>query len=149
MTRGMMRFLSWALVLLLAAPPPALWAEPLGTTFIYQGRLSDGGGPANGSYDFEFRLFDALTLGNQVAGPLSKAGVAVAGGLFSVELDFGPGAFAGERRWLEIGVQPAGGGGFTTLVPRQELTATPNATFAVTATTINGLACGDGDVPRW
>jgi hypothetical protein len=27
--------------------------------FTYQGSLRDGGNPANGTYDFEFRLFDA------------------------------------------------------------------------------------------
>ncbi len=27
-----------------------------GTAFIYQGRLNDNGGPANGFHDFRFRL---------------------------------------------------------------------------------------------
>lgn len=31
---------------------------PDGTAFTYQGRLMDGGSPANGSYDLEFRLYD-------------------------------------------------------------------------------------------
>src|SRR4249919_2599993 len=29
-----------------------------GSTFTYQGRLLDGGNPANGSYDFQFSLYD-------------------------------------------------------------------------------------------
>ena len=29
------------------------------TEFTYQGSLKKGSAPANGSYDFEFRLFDA------------------------------------------------------------------------------------------
>jgi hypothetical protein len=34
-------------------------AEPAGTAFTYQGRLSDNDGPAGGTYDFEFRLYTA------------------------------------------------------------------------------------------
>ena len=34
------------------------------TSFIYQGQLADGGGPANGNYDFQFTLLD--TNGNPV-----------------------------------------------------------------------------------
>ena len=33
------------------------------TEFAYQGNLRDGGAPANGHYDFEFRLYDALSDG--------------------------------------------------------------------------------------
>ena len=32
--------------------------------FTYQGRLTDGSMPANASYDFEFRLYDAAAGGN-------------------------------------------------------------------------------------
>ena len=28
------------------------------TTFTYQGRLTDGGTPANGMYNMQFRIFD-------------------------------------------------------------------------------------------
>ncbi len=38
------------------------------TAFTYQGRLQDGGNPATGLYDFEFRLFDA-SLGGAQQGP--------------------------------------------------------------------------------
>src|SRR5438477_4000558 len=34
--------------------------------FTYQGKLADGGSPANGSYQFACKLFDAATDGNQV-----------------------------------------------------------------------------------
>ena len=30
------------------------------TIFTYQGKLNDNGNPANGPYDFQFKLFDTL-----------------------------------------------------------------------------------------
>ena len=38
-----------------------------GTAFTYQGRLADNGAPANGAYDFQFTIFDALSGGNSLA----------------------------------------------------------------------------------
>ncbi len=39
-----------------AAAPTAV-----GTAFTYQGRLLDNGASANGQYDFQFKLYDALS----------------------------------------------------------------------------------------
>ncbi|MHC4676521.1 MAG: hypothetical protein ACYTBZ_28885 [Planctomycetota bacterium] len=39
-------------------------AGPMGTAFTYQGRLSDEGSPAEGKYDFQFKLYDADSDGN-------------------------------------------------------------------------------------
>ena len=61
----------------------------VGTAFTYQGRLTDGGNPANGEYDFQFRLYDAATGGSQVGSTISKGDVTVTDGLFTVEVDFG------------------------------------------------------------
>ena len=107
--------------------------EPLGTAFTYQGRLRLAGGPASGDYGFEFSLWDAATGGTQVCTTQSVAAQPVRNGLFTVELDFGPTAFTGEARWLEIAVQGPGGGGYTTLSPRQKLAATPHALYALVA----------------
>jgi hypothetical protein len=107
---------------------------PLGTSFTYQGRLTDGGGPATGSYDFQIILYDAAAGGAQVGPILTRDNVAVADGLFTVSLDFGA-AFNGSKRWLEIGVRPgASTGGYSILSPRQELTASPNAVFSASTT---------------
>src|SRR5262249_45389864 len=129
-----------AVVFLLAS---AVGAEtPLGTAFTYQGRLTDGGGPASGVYDLQFTLFSAETEGTQVGPILTSAGRVVTDGLFPVPLDFGSSAFAGNARWLEIAVRPGSGGAFTSLAPRQALTATPNALWsrtAASATTVSGL----------
>ena len=81
--------------------------------FTYQGRLLDGGQPANGSYDFQFALADALTGGNRVGPALTNAPVSVSNGLFVVVVDFGSGAFDGSARWLEIGVRTNGSAALT------------------------------------
>jgi hypothetical protein len=48
------------------------------TSVTYQGKLTDGGNPANGKYDFVFRLFDSS--GTQIGGDLEKGDVPVTGG---------------------------------------------------------------------
>jgi hypothetical protein len=98
--------------------------------------------------DFQFSLFDAASAGNLIAGPTSVSNVDVIEGLFAVEVDFGPVEFNGQARWLEIASRtPAGSGTFTTLTPRQPLTAAPYARFAVAApwTGLTGVPAGFAD----
>ena len=105
------------------------------TAFTYQGRLFDQGTAANGNYDLQFSVFDAATVGNQLGTSLTNSTVAVSNGLFTVNLDFGPGAFDGSARWLEIAARTNGSSGsFTTLAPRQAITSTP---YAITAANVN------------
>jgi hypothetical protein len=119
----------------------ALSLQPLtafaqGTAFGYQGRLNDGEGLANGIYEFEFSLYDDGTAGRRVAGPITRAPVTISNGFFSVTLDFGDGTvFSGPPRWLEISVRTSGGGAFTTLAPRQQITASP---YSITAGNLTG-----------
>ena len=123
----------WAHVCIVSLGIPLADAQaPLGTVFTYQGQLKLAGAPLNAPADFQFWLWDADVGGNLVAPPLLVDNWPVASGLFTVRLDFGPNAFYGDARWLEIWVRsPAGSGGdYTVLAPRQELTATPNAQFA-------------------
>ena len=118
-----------------ADAPAGTGRAPVGSSFTYQGRLTDGGSPANGNYDLQFRLYDDLTGGNQIGSTVNVNGIAVTDGLFTTLLDFGATAFAGQARWLEVAVRPAGGGSYTTLNPRQPLTASPYALHAEQATT--------------
>lgn len=122
------------LALTLAVCPAALLrAQPLGTAFTYQGRLVENGTPATGAYDFQLRLFDAPAAGAPVGATVTRDDVAVADGLFTVSLDFGP-VFTGSARWLEMAVRPgASTGAYTTLPARQELTPAPNALFGASA----------------
>ncbi len=109
------------------------------TEFTYQGSLKDGAAPANANYDFEFALFDAASGGTQVGATLARNTVAVTNGIFAVKLDFGS-QFPGADRYLEIRVRISGGGGLTTLSPRQLVNSAPysvktlNADNATTAT---------------
>src|SRR3954463_6405923 len=76
--------------------------------FTYQGRLSDGGTPANGNYDLQFALFDSATSGAQIGATQTVSNVAISGGIFTARLDFGANAFTGAARFLEIGARPSG-----------------------------------------
>lgn len=108
------------------------WSAPvfaIGTTFTYQGTLEDGGNPANGSYDLQFRALDGT--GTQVGPLLSLPDVAISNGVFSVQLDFGLTVFTGDDRFLQIGVRPgASVGSFTILAPNTPIHPAPYAQVA-------------------
>ena len=111
----------------------------LGAPFTYQGRLLDGGQPANGAYDLQFALSGVPVGESYIGSPVTAAPVAVSNGLFTVALDFGDGVFDGSARWLEVGVRTNGSAApYTVLTPRQPLTAAPYALYANTA----GVASG-------
>jgi hypothetical protein len=117
-------------------PAPAL--APIGTSFTYQGSLIDGGSPANGAYDFEFKLFNDASVGTQVGSTVTKGDVDTSEGIFTVELGFGD-VFDGTAYWLEIWVRlGAETGGYQQLLPRQPLTAVPYANFSQDAGELDG-----------
>lgn len=109
-----------------------------GTAFTYQGQLVSSGAPASGIYNLSFTLFTVPAGGSAAAGPVITNGVIVTNGLFTVTIDFGSGVFIGQTNWLEIGVETNGVNTFTTLAPRQQLTPTPYAIFAHTASNLLG-----------
>lgn len=141
-----------------------IFAAAQGTAFNFQGRLNDGTNPANGSYDLQFKLFNAATGGTQIGSTVSRPNTALINGVFSVTLDFGASAFTNPNSiFIEIAVRPnASPNAFTILGPRQQLTVVPfavrannatnadnalnaqNATTATTATTAtNALSLGN------
>lgn len=114
-------------------------ASAQSTAFTYQGHLMDGGASANGNYDLQFTLKNALTAGATVGTPQAVSPVAAVNGIFTVTLDFGGAAFDGSDRWVELGVRPAGSVvAYTVLAPRQRLNATPYALKALSATNLTG-----------
>jgi hypothetical protein len=125
------------------------------SVFTYQGQLKEAGVPANGSYDLLFRIFGQAEGGEEIPGAdggLLVQDVPVMHGLFTVDLDFGPDVFQRhDELWLEIAVKPAefAPADFTTLVPRQRLSAAPWAIVAESAKTAGGgsLAFGGLGAP--
>jgi hypothetical protein len=98
------------------------------TSFTYQGVISSAGNSHPGPVDLRFRLYDAATQGTQVGAQVSSVGVPLDQGRFAAVLDFGVAPFSPNApRWLEIDVADAGSGVFTTLTPRQPLSAAPFA----------------------
>ncbi|MFG0283028.1 MAG: hypothetical protein ACF8R7_01280 [Phycisphaerales bacterium JB039] len=105
--------------------------SPVDPAITYQGELRSGAVPAAGPVDLRFRLFEEAAAGAQVGPQLELLGAALVDGRFSVDLDFGPGAFGADARWLEIDVRQAGVGSFVTLSPRQRVGPAPVALFAL------------------
>ncbi len=95
-----------------------VYAQP----FTYQGMLKENGTPANGTFSMTFKLFDALTGGNQIGFTITR-NVSVQHGLFTTTLDFGA-VWNGADRYLEITV------GSTVLSPRVKINPVPYAAFA-------------------
>jgi hypothetical protein len=113
-------------VLMLRSSP----ALAQGTVFTYQGRLNNNGAPANGTYDFRFRIASDPSGDNFVGNPSLISGVTVTNGLFTAPVDFGAGVFNGSNLWLQVEVRTNGVGGYSALFPPQPLTPAP---YAITA----------------
>lgn len=133
-----LRSLVIAFCALLLLAPRVGRAEPQGSGFTYQGRLSQANTPYTGGVALRFTLWDAAgtgdppTGGTQVGSPQLLAAVPVTEGLFSVTLnaagEFGAQAFAGEQRWLQVEVcADAECASSTVLGPRQAITGAPYA----------------------
>ena len=136
-----------------------------GTAFSYQGYLTVDEGLANGPFDFNFALYDAVAAGNQVGITIPEDDVAVSDGKFTVLLDFGD-VFDGSSLWLQIGVSPDRDTiPISTLSPRQLLSSTPYASYASKSPwsglagvpgdladgdddVLGGLPCGEGQVAK-
>ena len=101
----------------------------LETIFVYQGSLMEAGEPASGEYEFQLRLLDDLNF--QISTTQFSSAV-INEGIFQIDMDFGPGAFDGSTRYLEVSVRPfMDAGPYTLLSPSQLITSTPFAQFAL------------------
>lgn len=136
-----MRSLTLAVLFLASAAA----AQP--TVFTYQGLLSEAGTPANGVFDFRFRLFDAADGGNQIGGPSCADNVTVIDGFFTAPVDVGQLFATTDERWMRIQVRRDTGQDcaipfdYIELAPLQRLTAAPIANHAKSSF---GLDAPDG-----
>ena len=117
----MTRICALIIIVIAAVTVGSPLAAQTDTVFTYQGELKENGGPANGTFDVDFGLWDDPAAGNQVGSTNTFNSLPILEGLFTVELDFGASAFDNNDRWLEITV--AG----VPLVPRQRVTRAPYA----------------------
>jgi|GEM_PF-5436339 len=122
-----------------------------GTTFTYQGSLLLNDEAVDDTCDFKFSLFDAATDGNPIGSTQTINSELVSDGLFSVDLDFGAGAFGGSVRYLEIELRCTDDSSFSTLTPRQPVYAAPQAMYAaqVPWSGLTGLSCTTNQVVKW
>jgi hypothetical protein len=116
-----------ALAMLLPLIPVSAHAAGPGYAFTYQGSLSDNGTPSTGPYDFQCTLWDAAGGGTQIGPTLTLDDRQVTSGVFAIDLDFGPNAYVGDARWLEVGIRPGASTGAYSLLPRQKLNPSPFA----------------------
>lgn len=136
MLRTHRRSLTAAVATLAGLACSALAQGPVSTAFTYQGQLTSSGSAMNGPVDLQFRLYNAASGGSQVGPTVCLDSTAVANGYFTATLDFGS-QFAGQALFLDISVRtdttlPCGDpAGYTNLAPRQSLTATPYAMYAL------------------
>lgn len=124
---------------------PAAVAEPIS----YQGQFNDAGQTPVGAYDLRFRLYDAASGGNALGVAVERS-VNLSesdNGVFSfADLDFGPGVFNGQLRWIEVAIR-TGADAFTVLSPRQPLTFVPQSVYASkSGTTLNDAFQNGGTI---
>lgn len=124
-------------------------AEAASGVVSYQGRLTDGGFPTSGSYDFQFLLKDAASAGNTVGEPLIMT-LQVQNGVFSASLPWKPALFDGAPRWVEVQVRPTAAAGSTTgstsgaaapyaVLERQRIFSAPYSYRSQSAVTVDSV----------
>ncbi|MFN9791760.1 MAG: tail fiber domain-containing protein [Pseudomonadota bacterium] len=115
-------------VLLACAPVHA-------TGFVYEGRLDDGGAPANGRYDLRLSPLADAKSGAALAAPIVFEDVPVVDGRFRIDFEL-PLATVGAA-WIEVAVRDGSAvGAFSTIPGRSE---------AVTAKAIGACWSSTGD----
>lgn len=114
--------------------------------FVYQGKLSDNGQPADGVYDLTFEYYTVIS-GGAVQLTATRDDVQVSDGVFQINLPMPP---SDDARFLELAVRDgASTGGYTQLLPRTFIASTPYATKALNVewdrNMSNYLTFGGGD----
>lgn len=129
MKRPIPRTLSLLAVIAILSAPAGLAQTP----FTYQGKLESDGAAFTGTVHIRLGLYTAAS-GFSPLRQEVMPNVAVNGGLFTVTpATFSVADFPGGARWLQIEISNDGGGIYTPLNPRQQVTHTPYAMYAVQA----------------
>lgn len=120
------------------------------SVFKYQGSLTDGLSPANGSFQMQFKLCKNLDGAPQIGQTITVPSVSVVQGSFSVDLDFtGLNIWDGTSRFLEISVRRNDTESYTLLLPRSQILSAPyssrSSTAGTAATAANANQLGNVD----
>jgi hypothetical protein len=97
-----LRRLCAALLALLVAPASA-------STWTFRGTLEDGNAPAQGTYGFRLRFYDAASGGRELAGPVELGAVSVERGGYSAEVQLPEALASRGSAWLAIEVLDTAG----------------------------------------
>lgn len=125
-------FAAGVVVALLAAAAKFVGGTPLDQTFTYQGQLRNAGQLVNGPVDLRITLWDADVAGGQIGSANTFNAMQLNEGRFACGLNFGNVAFDGSNRWIQVEFRnPAGTGQYQALTPRDKITATPYALYAL------------------
>ena len=125
-------FAAGVVVALLAAAAKFVGGTPLDQTFTYQGQLRNAGQLVNGPVDLRITLWDADVAGGQIGSANTFNAMQLNDGRFACGLNFGNVAFDGSNRWIQVEFRnPAGTGQYQALTPRDKITATPYALYAL------------------
>ncbi|NUL82690.1 MAG: hypothetical protein HUU60_08230 [Armatimonadetes bacterium] len=81
-----------------------------------RGQLTDGGRPANGTFDFRLRLF-ALKTGGEMLAESFKPGMRVANGQYSFDWPEEFSRYRPRGQWIEVAVRPSGSNQAYTALP--------------------------------
>lgn len=128
--------------------PDELTPETQNSDYMtYQGRLLNAGSPANGNYDFEFKIINGS---GTVIQTIQALGVSVTNGIFTARFPVNISTFsANSVTSLSVGVRQLPTDQFTPLAPSQPVSAAPvafrahyamSAGTASSADTLNGIA---------
>ena len=115
------------------------------TLFKFEANLPNEFTPATGSFEMEFKLYDAATGGNQIGATNVVQNVEVKTRSLAVQLDYGAAAFSGGDRFVEISYRRAGSGEpFVVVSPRRQILSVPYAIRALNATTADAAVSFTG-----
>jgi len=125
-------FLGGVALTALIAAAKFVGGTPLDQTFTYQGQLRNAGQLVSGPVDLKISMWDADTSGSQVGSTNTFNAMQLNDGRFACGLNFGHAAFNGTNRWIQVEFRnPAGSGQYLALSPRDKITATPYALYAL------------------
>ena len=120
------------------------------TTFTYQGELTDGGSPAQGTYDIVIQAYNnAAGTGNALAESEHTA-IEVNAGLFTIEaVNLGSTIFDGLDSWLLIMVKKPADPSYTILTPLQKMRSVPYANSLIDKGATGGQVLTFDNISGW